>query len=65
LYYHLVEWGVLPLGDPAEARDVFLAVRAALAQAHSYSIFGAGVMLGLGGPGLPDGGRGDRAVLTG
>jgi len=40
--------GVLPLGDPAEARDVFLAVRAALARAHSYSLFGAGIMLGLG-----------------
>ena len=48
LYYHLVGWGVLPLGDPAEARDVFLAVRAAMARAHSYSLFGAGVMLVLG-----------------
>jgi len=48
LYYHLVGWGVLPLGDPAEARDVFMAVRAALSRAQSYSLFGAGVMLGLG-----------------
>ena len=27
---------------------MFLAVRAALARAHSYSLFGAGIMLGLG-----------------